>query len=184
MQTAALFSGLRCAAASFPLSAASGPCQPALLLAASRLLRTAGFSTSAPASSAPGGDQGAAGASHLHVTVEPLSAPHEGVSVISLTRPDARNAIGRQLLRELAEALDTVRQERSTRCVLIKSGVPGGCRCIRGLALCGGGIVHERLYVGTLYRQGHAASERGARWVADVVRGAGKKSLIGTGTGG
>ncbi len=125
MQTAALLSGLRCAAASVPLSATACTTQPTLLLAAGRLFRTAGFSTSSPAASAPGGDQGTAGVSHLHVTVEPLSAPHEGVSVISLTRPDARNAIGKQLLRELAEALDTVRQERSTRCVLIKSGVPG-----------------------------------------------------------
>jgi hypothetical protein len=34
--------------------------------------------------------------------------PLEGVSVLSLCRPAAKNAIGRQLLRELAEALDTV----------------------------------------------------------------------------
>jgi methylglutaconyl-CoA hydratase len=61
----------------------------------------------------------------LHVSVEPLSAPHEGISVIQLNRPDAKNAIGRQLLRELSEAIDTVRQERSTRCVLFRSAVPG-----------------------------------------------------------
>ena len=64
--------------------------------------------------------------SQLHVTVEPLSGLYEGVSVISLNRPAARNAIGRQLLRELAEALDTVRQERTTRCVLVRSLVSGG----------------------------------------------------------
>jgi len=57
--------------------------------------------------------------------VEPLGGPHEGVSLLSLSRPDARNALGRQLVRELAEALDTLRQERTTRCVLVRSAVPG-----------------------------------------------------------
>lgn len=42
-------------------------------------------------------------ADQLHVTVEPLASPHEGVSVVSLQRVDARNAVGRQLLRELTE---------------------------------------------------------------------------------
>jgi methylglutaconyl-CoA hydratase len=59
------------------------------------------------------------------VTVEPLSGPHEGVSLLSLARPAARNALGRQLVRELAEAVDTLRQERTTRCVVLRSGVPG-----------------------------------------------------------
>ena len=44
--------------------------------------------------------------------------------MLSLTRPEARNAIGRQLLRELQEALRNVRRERTTRCVVLKSGVP------------------------------------------------------------
>ncbi|EFJ52284.1 hypothetical protein VOLCADRAFT_32282, partial [Volvox carteri f. nagariensis] len=70
------------------------------------------------------------------VTVEPLSGVHEGVSIISLSRPAARNAIGRQLLRELAEALDTVRQERTTRCVLVRSVVPG--------VFCAGADLKER----------------------------------------
>lgn len=83
---------------------------------------TTGSSNATPAT----GDAAADTNGGLHVTVEPLSGTHEGVSVISLTRPEARNAIGRQLLRELAEALDTVRQERTTRCVLVRSGVTGG----------------------------------------------------------
>ena len=62
----------------------------------------------------------------LHVSVEPQGEQYEGVSVISLNRPDARNAIGRQLLRELAEAINNLRQERTTRCVVIRSTVPGG----------------------------------------------------------
>lgn len=46
----------------------------------------------------------------LHVTVEPLADSYEGVSVITLTRPNARNAIGRRLLRELAECVNLLRQ--------------------------------------------------------------------------
>jgi enoyl-CoA hydratase/carnithine racemase len=59
------------------------------------------------------------------VLVEPLSAPNEGISVIVLSRAAAKNAIGRQLLRELQEVIDTLRQERTTRCVLLRSTVPG-----------------------------------------------------------
>ncbi|GFR40227.1 hypothetical protein Agub_g795 [Astrephomene gubernaculifera] len=74
--------------------------------------------------------------SQLHVTVEPLSGALEGVSVISLTRPGARNAIGRQLLRELWEAVELVRQERTTRCVIVRSVVPG--------VFCSGADLKER----------------------------------------
>jgi len=61
----------------------------------------------------------------LQVQVEPLSGALEGVSVLSLHRPEVSNAIGRQLLKELQEAISMVRQERSTRCLLIRSTVPG-----------------------------------------------------------
>lgn len=61
----------------------------------------------------------------LQVQVEPLSAPNEGISVLSLARSRAKNAIGRQLLRELQEAINTLRQERSTRCVVIRSMCQG-----------------------------------------------------------
>ena len=45
--------------------------------------------------------------------------------MVSLHRPEVSNAIGRQLLKELQEAISMVRQERSTRCLLIRSTVPG-----------------------------------------------------------
>jgi methylglutaconyl-CoA hydratase len=61
----------------------------------------------------------------LQVQVEPLSSPNEGISVISLCRSNAKNAIGRQLLRELQEAINTLRQERTTRCVVVRSTCPG-----------------------------------------------------------
>lgn len=45
--------------------------------------------------------------------------------VTLLFRAEAKNALGRQLLRELQECINTLRQERTTRCVIIRSLVPG-----------------------------------------------------------
>ncbi len=78
----------------------------------------------------------AAAAPQLHVVVEPLGDALEGVSVVTLARADARNAIGRQLLRELREAVDLLRQERTTRCVVLRSSVPG--------VFCAGADLKER----------------------------------------
>lgn len=74
--------------------------------------------------------------SELQVFVEPLSDQDEGISVLSLNRPAAKNALGRQLLRELAESLDLLRQERTTRCLIFRSLVPG--------AFCVGADLKER----------------------------------------
>ncbi|KAJ9532783.1 hypothetical protein QJQ45_010910 [Haematococcus lacustris] len=83
-------------------------------------------SSSSPSGSSSTGSPAMAGFNpSLHVTVEPLSEAYEGISLLSLSRTDARNAIGRQLLRELSEAVNTLRQERSTRCVVLRSTVPG-----------------------------------------------------------
>ncbi|KAJ9533470.1 hypothetical protein QJQ45_026535 [Haematococcus lacustris] len=82
-------------------------------------------SSSSSASSSTGSPAVAGFNPSLHVTVEPLSEAYEGISLLSLSRTDARNAIGRQLLRELLEAVNTLRQERSTRCVVLRSTVPG-----------------------------------------------------------
>lgn len=56
----------------------------------------------------------------LQVALEPLDG---SIFMLTLNRPDARNAIGRQFLRELKESLDNLVLERSTRCVIIKSSV-------------------------------------------------------------
>eukprot|EP00887_Chlorella_sp_A99_P008206 scaffold12.g8206.t1 len=61
----------------------------------------------------------------LQVQLEPLDGVNEGIFWLTLCRPDARNAIGRQFLRELRECLQTVAQERTTRCVVVRSTVPG-----------------------------------------------------------
>lgn len=61
----------------------------------------------------------------LHITVEPQGGPLEGISVLSLNRPDSKNAIGRQMLNELAEAVSLLGRERTTRCIVLRSVVPG-----------------------------------------------------------
>ncbi|KAG2501003.1 hypothetical protein HYH03_000824 [Edaphochlamys debaryana] len=154
MQPMLLSCGLRVAAASASAAAPSGlallasaaargglllgslvPASAPTLPSTLRTFSTAGHASAA--STAAGGPGSGAGThGELHVTVEPLSGAHEGVSVISLCRPAAKNAIGRQLLRELAEALDTVRQERTTRCVLVRSAVAG--------VFCSGADLKER----------------------------------------
>jgi 1,4-dihydroxy-2-naphthoyl-CoA synthase len=59
------------------------------------------------------------------VSVDVLEGDLEGVSVLKLQRPEARNALGRQLMSELQECLNTIRQEKSTRVLVIKSDVVG-----------------------------------------------------------
>jgi hypothetical protein len=62
--------------------------------------------------------------------------------VVSLSRSNAKNAIGRQLLRELQEAINTLRQERTTRCVIVRSTCPGTFCAGADLKVCwcvGGG---------------------------------------------
>ena len=61
----------------------------------------------------------------LHVTLEPLDSPNDGIFMLSLTRTEAKNAIGRQMLSELQEALNMLRTENSTRCVVVRSTAPG-----------------------------------------------------------
>lgn len=72
----------------------------------------------------------------LQVVLEPLDGIDEGIFLLSLSRPAARNSIGRQLLRELRECLYTVAQERTTRCVVVRSTVPG--------VFCAGADLKER----------------------------------------
>lgn len=74
--------------------------------------------------------------SGLQVALEPLDGANEGIFLLSLNRPEARNAIGRTFLRELRECLHAVAQERTTRCVVVRSTVPG--------VFCAGADLKER----------------------------------------
>ncbi|MEW5310691.1 MAG: hypothetical protein WDW38_002462 [Sanguina aurantia] len=73
---------------------------------------------------------------HLHAFVEPLLDVYEGVSVLTLNRPSARNAIGKQMLQEVRECIANLRQEPSTRCVLVRSLASG--------VFCAGADLKER----------------------------------------
>lgn len=77
-----------------------------------------------------------AASNSLQVVLEPLDGDNEGIFFLSLCRPEARNSIGRQFLRELRECLHTVAQERTTRCVVVRSTVPG--------VFCAGADLKER----------------------------------------
>lgn len=70
------------------------------------------------------------------VSVDVLDGNLEGVSVLQLQRPDARNALGRQLITELVQCLETIRQEKSTRVLLIKSSVVGVFSAGADLKVC------------------------------------------------
>lgn len=91
-------------------------------------------STHTHTTASSGGAEGKA--SHLHAQLEPLDSPNDGIFFLSLTRPEARNAIGRQLLRELRECLVNLSKERSTRCVVVRSTAPG--------VFCAGADLKER----------------------------------------
>lgn len=71
------------------------------------------------------------------VLVEPLADAEEGISVVTLNRPEAKNALGRQMVRELQESIDTLRQEPTTRCVVIRSLVSGCFSAGADLKVCG-----------------------------------------------
>jgi methylglutaconyl-CoA hydratase len=60
----------------------------------------------------------------LQAQLEPLDGENEGIFLLSLNRPERKNAIGKQMLKELRECLDHLSSERSTRCVVIRSQVP------------------------------------------------------------
>lgn len=70
----------------------------------------------------------------LHV--ERLNGTDTGILLLGLERPEAKNALGRQLLRELTEALATVAGDRSVRVVILHSLVPG--------VFCAGADLKER----------------------------------------
>jgi methylglutaconyl-CoA hydratase len=61
---------------------------------------------------------------------------YKGISVISFNRPKAKNALGKQLVEELSENLKTVRFDKETRVLIIKSEVPG--------IFCSGADLKER----------------------------------------
>lgn len=62
---------------------------------------------------------------HLHCSLEPLMLENENIFQLTLSRPEVKNAIGRQMLKELQEAIYNLKREGSTRCLVVRSSVPG-----------------------------------------------------------
>lgn len=69
--------------------------------------------------------------------VQRLTGDLEGVTVFGFNRPEAKNAISRNLLKEFMEALSMVRHDGTTRCVIVRSMVPG--------IFCAGADLKERV---------------------------------------
>ncbi len=72
----------------------------------------------------------------MEVRVERLSGADEGIVLVGLDRPEARNALGRQLLAELWEALAELGSDPGVRVVVVHSLVPG--------VFCAGADLKER----------------------------------------
>lgn len=53
------------------------------------------------------------------------AAAAAGVAVLTLNRPDARNAIGVELLKQLRDVLEAIQLDTSARALLVCSSVPG-----------------------------------------------------------
>ena len=70
------------------------------------------------------------------IRVERLTGADSGILTLGLERPEARNALGRQLLREIKEALAVVLDDLSIRVVILHSLVPG--------VFCAGADLKER----------------------------------------
>lgn len=70
------------------------------------------------------------------VVVEKLSGDCEGITVLGFNRPAAKNAISKNLLKEIKEAVDSIRHDSSVRVVLLRSLVPG--------VFCAGADLKER----------------------------------------
>ena len=72
----------------------------------------------------------------MEVRVERLSGEDAGIVLLGLDRPAARNALGRQLLKEFRSALEELRLDPTTRVVVIHSHAPG--------IFCAGADLKER----------------------------------------
>lgn len=60
--------------------------------------------------------------------VELLDGEHAGVALFTMSRPEARNALGKQMMVEFRQAMDSIRFNTSVRVVVLQSTVPKGNR--------------------------------------------------------
>jgi len=72
----------------------------------------------------------------MDIQIERLAGDDEGIVLLGLDRPEAKNALGRQLLAELRGALGELRFDASLRVLVVHSLVPG--------VFCAGADLKER----------------------------------------
>ncbi|HJV21171.1 MAG TPA: enoyl-CoA hydratase-related protein, partial [Holophagaceae bacterium] len=72
----------------------------------------------------------------MELRIERLESADEGIVLLGLDRPAARNALGRELMAEFREALAALRFDPSVRVVILHSLVPG--------VFCAGADLKER----------------------------------------
>lgn len=104
----------------------------------SRRPSSAGFSTGLPRSGAGGAASlgGPSPGPREEVTVRYLEGDDEGIVVVGLNRPEARNALGKILVKAFKEVMVAVRWNRTVRVVILRSEVPG--------IFCAGADLKER----------------------------------------
>ena len=76
----------------------------------------------------------------MELLVERLLGPDSGIVLLGLERPLAKNALGRQLVKEMEEAIATLKEDLSIRVVVLHSLVPG--------VFCAGADLKERADMG------------------------------------
>ncbi|XBI47714.1 hypothetical protein VPH35_111603 [Triticum aestivum] len=74
------------------------------------------------------------------VRLHKLSAPDSGIVELRLERPEARNAIGKEMLKGLRSAMDKVKADSTANVVLVASSVPK--------VFCAGADLKERRLMG------------------------------------
>ncbi|KAL2340624.1 hypothetical protein Fmac_008564 [Flemingia macrophylla] len=71
-----------------------------------------------------------------HIKLHKLTGPDSGIIEISLDRPEAKNAIGKEMLRGLRHAFELINQNSYANVAMISSSVPG--------VFCAGADLKER----------------------------------------
>ncbi|UZJ57381.1 hypothetical protein CBS101457_006701 [Exobasidium rhododendri] len=56
--------------------------------------------------------------------LEPSSASVPGITLLTLNRPETKNAISQQMIRELEAAVEQARSDKNTRVLILRSAVP------------------------------------------------------------
>jgi methylglutaconyl-CoA hydratase len=70
------------------------------------------------------------------VVLKYLDGKDNGIAILGFNRPEARNALSRNLVNQLTEAISTIQQDKKIRVLILRSFVPG--------IFCAGADLRER----------------------------------------